>query len=153
MNKVLTYLAFIFSLTALIIIITSTFDDDEEELELVIEMSHLQRFAEKLYFAGVNENWELAKFYHHEIEETAEKIIKANIDEEGLNYSLLVKSMLVPTLVEVERVVEKNNLEIFNNAYETMVKSCNNCHTSTNHGYIKIITPEKQTYETVKYFV
>lgn len=147
MNKVLTYLAFVFSLIALIIILFSNGDKDEEEIQLVIEMSHLQRFAEKLHFAGINENWELAKFYHHEIEETAEKIIKANIDEEGLNFSLLVKSMLVPTLIEVERAVEKNNLEIFNNAYETMIKSCNNCHTSTNHGYIKIITPEKPTYQ------
>lgn len=147
MNKVLTYLALIFSLTALILILTSDKEKEEEELELVIEMSHIQRFAEKLYFAGVNENWELAKFYHHEIEETAEKIIKANIDKEGLNYSLLVSSILNPTLIEVERAIEKNNLEIFNSAYEIMIKSCNGCHTSTNHGYIKIITPEKQTYQ------
>lgn len=147
MNKVLTYLAFIFSLAALIIILTANGDKDEEEIQLVIEMSHFQRFAEKLHFAGINENWELAKFYHHEVEETAEKIIEANIDKEGLNYSVLVKSMLVPSLVEVERAINKNNLEVFNSAYETMIKSCNNCHTSTNHGYIKIITPEKQTYQ------
>ena len=45
------------------------------------QMGYLQRYVEKLYFAGQAQNWELADFYAHELGETTNDIIAAKIKE------------------------------------------------------------------------
>ncbi len=46
-----------------------------EEIPLIYHMSFISRYAQKLYFAGDAENWELADIYSHEIEEISAHIV------------------------------------------------------------------------------
>lgn len=117
-----------------------------EHVELAVLMGHLQRFADKLHFSGANQNWQLASFYIEEIEEAGEEIEKAKITEDGKDVSALMGQMLLPQLKAVEKAVEEKSLPKFQEAYQMMVKSCNDCHTATDHAFIRITVPTEPTY-------
>jgi hypothetical protein len=119
---------------------------EDEHVELAVLMGHLQRFADKLHFSGANQNWQLASFYLEELEEAGEEIEKAKIMEDGKDVSALIGQMLLPQLKAVEKAVEEKSMTKFQETYQTMVKSCNDCHTATNHGFIRITVPTDPTY-------
>ncbi|CAN5274556.1 hypothetical protein BH23BAC1_BH23BAC1_49390 [soil metagenome] len=41
-------------------------------------MLYNQIYLDKLFFAGQSENWQLADFYHHELEENLEEWLEGN---------------------------------------------------------------------------
>lgn len=116
-------------------------DDDEEEIEVAVVMSHIQRHANKLFFAGNKANWPLASFYVHELEESMEEIEDGRIIEDDINISKLMKAMGIPALEVLEDAIEKKNVEEFNSAYVNLVTNCNSCHQASGHPYIVIINP------------
>lgn len=116
-------------------------DDEEDEIEVAVVMSHIQRHANKLFFAGNKANWPLASFYVHELEESMEEIEDGHIEEDGINVSKLMKAMGIPALEMLEDAIEKKNVEEFNSAYINLVSNCNKCHQASGHPYIVIINP------------
>ena len=60
---------------------------NESEYPLLETMGYYQRFSDKLWMSGINENWELANFYAHELEEVTEEFIRENVDHDGQNLS------------------------------------------------------------------
>lgn len=112
--------------------------------ELAYHMAYLQRFADKLHAAGAAENWELADFYLHEVEETAETIIDEGHVEDGVEIGPLVEAMLLPAVERAEGAV--GDAAAFAEAYAELVTSCNVCHDATEHGFIRITVPERSGY-------
>ena len=110
----------------------------KHEFELAESMGHLQRFADKLYFSGSNENWDLAAFYLHEMHEQAEGISKANLREDGVEITPLVDSFLEGQLDLLKGTVTRKDRGAFSTHYGSLVASCNACHDATAHGFIKI---------------
>lgn len=123
----------------------------EEPYEVAVAMGRLQRYAEKLHFAGAAKNWPLAEFYRAEIQETAEEVARANVVDEGVAVSAFMRSMFLPNLAPVEEAVRMRNAEQFSAAYEKMLLSCNACHQTTQHPYLKIVVPRQPTYENQDY--
>ncbi|GIV43441.1 MAG: hypothetical protein KatS3mg035_0564 [Bacteroidia bacterium] len=80
------------------------------------------------------------------MEETAEKVIKANKIEDGLNISAQMKEMLIPKIQELEEKVRSKNLQEFEKSYKAMLMNCNGCHMLTKHGFIKIREPKQNIY-------
>ena len=113
-----------------------------KEIELATYMGAIQRFADKLYFSGLNQNWELAKFYIHEIEEQIEVISVANISEENIAITPLLSQMIIPTIKNLETSVNKTDVKGFIKHYKLMITSCNSCHSATNHGFIRLKIPK-----------
>lgn len=122
-----------------------------EHFELAVSMSHFQRYADKLYFAGVKQNWPLADFYLHEIEETAEEIEKAKVIDDGINVSEHIGLMLKPAIETLEKTVKSQNAPNFDKDYRLLVASCNNCHAATKHEFVQITVPEKPTYQNQRF--
>ncbi len=116
-------------------------DHEEDEIEVAVVMSHIQRHANKLFFAGNNANWPLAKFYVHELEESMEEIEDGHIVEDDINISKLMKAMGIPALEVLEDAIEQKNATEFNSAYINLVNNCNSCHQGSGHPYIVIINP------------
>jgi cytochrome c553 len=114
-------------------------------------MNHIQRHANKLYFAGQNENWPLAGFYVHELEEAMEEIAEGHIVDEGINISQLMKALGLPGLEGLEKSIEAKSKTEFNTAYNLLVTNCNTCHQSTQHPYIVIINPTTPALDNQKY--
>lgn len=119
----------------------------KKEVELAVLMGYQQRYLEKLYFAGINANWPLADFYHHELEETLEDIIEGDIEEDGYNVSGLSKAMLLPAVEALENSIKNKDEKDFVTKYNAVVNSCNACHTATKHGFIKIIVPKESSFK------
>jgi cytochrome c553 len=119
----------------------------EKHYEVAPAMGDMQRFVEKLYFAGQARNWELANFYLHEIEETADEIIRANVFDEGVAVSAFLKTMLPPAIEATEEAIKAQDSRQFASRYEGLITSCNACHQSTKHGFVKITVPRQPTYQ------
>lgn len=120
-----------------------TVDHEEEEGSVAPYMADLQRYAEKLYHAGASENWELARFYSHELEETAEAIERGGFAEDGQPLAPLVERWLTPT---VERVEEARERAAFDAAYADLVAACNTCHAATEHAFVRITVPTANAF-------
>ena len=57
----------------------------EEDYPVLETMGYYQCFSHKLWLAGKNQNWELADFYTHELEEVTEDLIAGNVLHDDYN--------------------------------------------------------------------
>ncbi len=120
--------------------------DEEEAGELAPHMAALQRHAEKLYHAGANANWPLARFYSHELDEAAEEVEEGDFVEDGQPLGPLVARWLMPAVERAEDAAAAENRAAFDAAYTELVTACNACHAATDHGFIKITVPQSNTF-------
>ena len=121
-------------------------EEEGEHGELAPHMASLQRFAEKLHLAGDAGNWELASFYEHELEETADAVIAGGFEEDGQEIAPLVEQWLLPAVERVGESVETGDAAAFEAAYGELVASCNSCHAATDHGFVRIVVPDGNPY-------
>lgn len=119
---------------------------EEEHYELALAMARMQTYMQKLHFAGQNQNWKLAQFYTHELEETMEDIITHNVVDEGTEISGLVKTMAFPNIEKLEKTIESADKTSFVEGYQLLLRSCNNCHVASNHEFIKVTTPKSEDF-------
>ncbi len=120
---------------------TSANEEEMEEYPILETMGYYQRFSNKLWLAGINESWELADFYTHELEEVTEQLVDGNVIHDDYNISNLTEEMLLPKIERVEEAIRKKDQVLFLENYELMISSCNLCHKSTRHDFIKITVP------------
>jgi hypothetical protein len=104
-------------------------------------MGYIQRYADKLWYAGGAGNWELAKFYQDEIAETVEDIVAAQVVDEGVEVSRQLHALLPPALGAVGQAVTARDPALFRSRYESMVTTCNACHQATKHPFIQVAVP------------
>lgn len=114
---------------------------EEEEYELGEAMTKLHIYLNKLWFAGKNNNWELAAFYTHELEEGLESIVKAKVEEDGLNISQLAQAMTAQPLSALEEAVKAKDVALFEAKYVDLMNTCNACHQAAKHGFIRLKVP------------
>lgn len=115
----------------------------ESKYELAKAMAYMQRYSHKLYWAGINENWELSKFYAHELEEAIEEIEEAKVNDDGFAVSAMVAKMTSHAFEEVENAIKKQEKIAFESSYQLLIQSCNACHAAGKHEYIIIETPQE----------
>ncbi|HLF35315.1 MAG TPA: hypothetical protein VI583_13815 [Cyclobacteriaceae bacterium] len=101
-------------------------------------MSGIQVHHAKLWFAGINENWELAEFEIHEIDEGLEDIMNFNIDRPESK----VIPMINPALDSVRVAIKNMNPGQFKNGYILLTNTCNECHKATNHQFNIVTVPK-----------
>lgn len=101
-------------------------------------MSSIQIHHAKLWFAGKNQNWELADFEIHEIAETIDAIKEYQTErEESKNVDTLK-----PALDAVNDAIRKKDSALFNSSYLSLTSTCNNCHKAVNFGFNVVKVPE-----------
>lgn len=121
-------------------------EHEEDEVEVSNIMTNIQRHFGKLYFAGKAENWELAEFYAHEVEEAMEELEESHVVEDGINISQFMKIMGLTPLEHLDEAVDKKDITEFNAAYTAQIAQCNACHAATKHAYIQIKEPERPVF-------
>lgn len=119
---------------------------EESGLPLIYHMSFINRYAEKLYFAGEAENWELADIYNHEVEEISENIVARGEMHDDTNISELMESMLLPQVERIKEAIDAGDREMFLNRYTVMIQTCNQCHTASDYGAVKVTVPETNSF-------
>jgi len=101
-------------------------------------MSNIQIHHAKLWFAGKNQNWELADFEMHEIAETLDAIKEYQTEREESKKV----DMLKPSLDAVNDAIQKKDSALFNSSYLLLTNTCNNCHKAVNFGFNVVKVPE-----------
>ena len=107
------------------------------------QMGYLQRYVEKLYFAGQAQNWDLADFDAHEVDETVEDIVAAKVVKDGVEVSTLMSTMLPPAEQGLQEALQNRDQELFQTRYGALVDTCNACHQEAKHGFMKITVPDR----------
>jgi hypothetical protein len=101
-------------------------------------MSGIQVHHAKLWFAGENQNWELADFELHEIMETLDDIKTFNMDRPEIR-SL---TMIYSPLDSLNKSVQQKNFLSFKSNFVLLTNTCNNCHRDTEHGFNVVKIPD-----------
>ncbi len=113
------------------------------EYDLVGSMSSIQRWLDKLGRAAAANNWPLANFYLHELEEATVELAGAGVVYHDQPVSQLTQSMLVPAVESLEGALEDRAL--FSTRVNELVRTCNACHAATQFGFIQITLPDLTT--------
>lgn len=110
----------------------------EDTPELADAMGQLQRYLHKYSLAVEAQNYELASFYFHEVEASADGI-KQNIPGYGgYNIKQFMTLMFDPTLEPVETALANKNWDEVRTKTINLVDACNSCHNATAHGFVKV---------------
>ncbi|MEO8116814.1 MAG: hypothetical protein ABI653_04140 [Bacteroidota bacterium] len=100
-------------------------------------MSSIQVHHNKLWFAGKDQNWQLAAFEINEIQESLDDIKKYCTDRPETN-SL---GMIDQPLQNLNKAIIQKNSTKFNDRYTILTTTCNTCHQETQHGFNVITKP------------
>ena len=57
--------------------------------------------------------------------------------------------MVEPVLETLENAIKENNLNQFKESFILLTKTCNSCHTITNHEFVEIKVPSLSTMSTI----
>jgi hypothetical protein len=100
-------------------------------------MSGIQTHHAKLWFAGQNQNWPLADFEVHEIQEALEDLQKFCSDRPEIK----AIGMINPAIDSVNNAIQQKSPQLFKNSFVLLTNTCNNCHKATDHGFNVVTFP------------
>ena len=100
-------------------------------------MSGIQTHHAKLWFAGQNQNWPLADFEVHEIQEALDDVQKFCSDRPEVK----AIGMIGPPIDSVANAIQQKDLHFFNRSFILLTNTCNKCHQSTEHGFNVVTIP------------
>ena len=109
------------------------------EIMLSVQMRHA-----KLWFAGANQNWDLAKYELDELKESFEDVVTFHPTHKNVPQPLttLVPTIITPALARVEKTITAKDSKEFGSAFEGLIASCNGCHEAATFGFNVIKKPE-----------
>jgi hypothetical protein len=95
----------------------------------------------KLYFAGKAQNWLLAEFELHEVEENLGRAVALRPEEHGTNLVGLNDGFKQTQLAALRTATQLKDWNAFQSAYSEAVGVCNGCHEETARPFIVITVP------------
>lgn len=107
-------------------------------------MGTIQIHHSKLWFAGKNENWELADFEVHELMEAIEDIQEFHAGRKETE----LLDMIISPLESVDDAIDKKDLALFTDRYNILTTTCNACHQAADHGFVVIRTPDSLPFSS-----
>lgn len=100
-------------------------------------MMGIQEHHAKLWFAGINKNWQLADFEVHEIGETLDEVKKYCTDRPEIK-SL---GIIDPAVNSIKTAINKQDMDKFKSGFTELTNDCNTCHKDNQHGFNIITIP------------
>ncbi len=101
-------------------------------------MSSIQIHHNKLWFAGMNQNWKLADFEIHEIQENIDDIKEFQTERQESKKI----GMITPALDSVTAAIEHKDIAAFKSGFIFLTNTCNDCHTATNFEFNQVKIPD-----------
>ncbi|WP_299399190.1 hypothetical protein [uncultured Gelidibacter sp.] len=105
-------------------------------------MGSIQTHHAKLWFAGQNENWDLADFEVHELEEAIEDIQKFQSERKETQ----MIGMMLPPLDSITKSIEQKNAALFKSSYTSLTNACNQCHKAAEMEFNVVTIPETSPF-------
>lgn len=110
-------------------------------------MASIQVHHNKLWFAGQNENWKLADFEIHEIEEAIDDIKEYQKDRKESK----MMDMLQPSLDHVETAIQQKDPVLFKQRYIVLTNTCNSCHRQTDYEFNIVKIPDSPPFSNQEF--
>jgi len=110
-------------------------------------MSSIQVHHEKLWFAGINQNWKLADFEINEIKESLEDI-QTYCTDRPERKSL---TMIDRPLDSISYAIQQKDEALFKKNFITLTNTCNNCHKATEHEFNVIKIPDTPPFSNQEF--
>jgi hypothetical protein len=95
----------------------------------------------KLWFAGKENNWDLAAYEIDEITEGLEDAEKQFPTHDGVPVADMIKANIDPAVEELRKAVRAKSSAKFAAAFDKLTNACNTCHTGANKPFIRIRRP------------
>jgi hypothetical protein len=95
----------------------------------------------KLWFAGKNDNWDLAAYEIGEIKEGLEDAERQFPTRDGIPIAYMIKSNIDPAIEELEKAVAARSSAKFIAAFDKLTSACNTCHAGAGKPFIRIQRP------------
>jgi hypothetical protein len=111
-------------------------------------MSLTQMRHAKLFFAGDQQNWELADYELEELVEGFDDAVAFHPTHKTLpkpTTELLSLYMNEP-LEQIRKAVKDNNKAEFSKSYQALTTGCNGCHVASNFGFNVVKQPTTPPY-------
>lgn len=105
-------------------------------------MGNIQVHHAKLWFAGINENWSLAEYEVHEMEESFEYLQKYVTEREEIK-SLPI---IFPVIDSIKSAINKSDLVLFKKQYSTLTLTCNECHQAVKYNFNDVKIPDNPPF-------
>ena len=95
----------------------------------------------KLWFAGKDNNWDLAAYEIDEIKEGLEEAARLHPTFDGVPVAEMIKTIINPRIERLEKAVEGKNSTQFIAAFDELTSGCNSCHAAASKPFIRIQRP------------
>jgi hypothetical protein len=95
----------------------------------------------KLWFAGKQNNWDLAAYEIDEIKEGLEDAARLFPTFDGIPVAEMIKTIIDPRIEELENAVRAKSSTQFTAAFDELTSGCNSCHTGASKPFIRIQRP------------
>jgi hypothetical protein len=95
----------------------------------------------KLWFAGKNNNWDLAAYEIDEIKEGLEDAERQFPTHDGVPIADMIKSNIDPAIEQLEKAVAARSSAKFTLAFDKLTGACNTCHAGAGKPFIRIQRP------------
>jgi hypothetical protein len=100
-------------------------------------MSGIQMHHAKLWYAGINNNWDLSSYEVKEIRELLETAKHIETDRK----EVADIPMIYDNLDSISASIQQKDLTSFKNSFLTLTNTCNACHRAVNFGFNIVTIP------------
>lgn len=104
-----------------------------------------------LWFAGDAQNWPLAYYQVHELEELIDDIRELHPVYREVQVETLIGNMTAPAVAEIEDAVEAQDHDAFVRGYDTLTRACNACHEVSDREALVIQRPTAPPFTNLRY--
>lgn len=108
----------------------------DDLMTMIIQPRH-----NKLFFAGVRKNWELAASEERDLRHAFGRIVQYMPKYQGLDVSEAILTMIDPAFDKMDRALASGDPILFASAYQDVTTACNACHAYMEHPYHVIKVP------------
>jgi hypothetical protein len=95
----------------------------------------------KLWFAGKENNWDLAAYEIDEITEGLEDAEKQFPTRDGIPVADMIKANIDPAVEQLKKAVSARSSTKFVVAFDNLTSACNACHAGADRPFIRIQRP------------
>jgi hypothetical protein len=113
------------------------------EFMTAIQLRHI-----KLWFAGAADNWPLADYEVHELEEELADAAHFHPTHEGVPRPLteLIPELTGPPIRTLRAAISAHDAASFANAYDSLTAGCNGCHRASGFAFNVVSRPTTNPY-------
>ncbi len=106
-------------------------------------MNFTQMRHAKLWFAGQEQNWQLARYELDELQEGFDDVVRFHPSHKDspLPLTLLVPKIMTQPMDDLRAAITAHDNRSFVAAYDGLTAGCNSCHQATNFGFNVVKRP------------